>query len=118
MKKVAINKSYGGFHLSREATLMYLKKKYPDKEVTFKSNPPYLLEYRYYLDGKEINDYYIWDPENREDPALISTVEELGDKATCYGSKIKIVEIPDDVEYTITDYYGMEKIEEVHRVWD
>lgn len=29
----------------------------------------------------------------------------------------KVVEIPDDVRWKITDYDGIEQIEEIHRVW-
>jgi hypothetical protein len=53
----------------------------------------------------------------RNDPILIQVVEELGDKANRFGSKLKVVEIPDDVEWQIEEYDGAEWISEKHRVW-
>lgn len=53
----------------------------------------------------------------RNDPILIQVVEELGDKANRFSSKLKVVEIPDDVEWEIKEYDGAEWISEKHRVW-
>ena len=53
----------------------------------------------------------------RNDPALVEVVEKLGDKANGSFSKLKIVEIPDDVEWDIAEYDGLEWVEEVHRTW-
>lgn len=54
---------------------------------------------------------------NREDPLLIKVVEMLGDKANGRHAKLKIVEIPDGVEYEIDEYDGIESVHEIHRVW-
>lgn len=54
---------------------------------------------------------------DRADPKLIEIVERLGDKANTPTSSLKIVEIPDGVEYTIEEYDGMEHIAEAHRTW-
>jgi hypothetical protein len=37
----------------------------------------------------------------------------------CYGcyAKLKIVEIADDVDWEITNYDGLETVEEKHRTW-
>ena len=32
-------------------------------------------------------------------------------------AELKVVEIPDGVDYIITEYDGLEQIEETHRVW-
>lgn len=56
-------------------------------------------------------------PNQRDNPFLIQAIEELGDKANGPHAKIKIVEIPDDVEYEIDEYDGIEHIAEVHRRW-
>lgn len=56
-------------------------------------------------------------PNNRSDPALIQAVEELGDAANGDYAELKIVEIPDGVEYTIEEYDGLEHVAEKHRTW-
>lgn len=58
-------------------------------------------------------DYY----ENRSDPKLVLCVEELGAKANGMFSHLKVVEIPDGVDYIIQEYDGMESIAERHRTW-
>ncbi|MCK9429600.1 MAG: hypothetical protein M0R17_06310 [Candidatus Omnitrophica bacterium] len=51
---------------------------------------------------------------NRTDPLLIDAVETLKEKANGYHAKLKVVEIPDDINYVIDEYYGFEKIHELH----
>ena len=53
----------------------------------------------------------------RNDPALVEVVEEMGDAAGGNFSSLKIVEIPDDVKWEIEDYDGQESVHEVHRSW-
>lgn len=57
-------------------------------------------------------------PEDRTDPKLIQVIEELGELANGRCAKLKIVEIPDDVEYHIHEYDGYEHIAENHRTWN
>ncbi len=57
-------------------------------------------------------------PENRINPKLIQVVEELGEKANGSCAELKIVEVPDDVNWTITEYDGLETVEEVHKSWN
>lgn len=54
----------------------------------------------------------------RDDPALIETLETIG-LLDCNGalSNINIVEIPDDVIWEIEEYDGNEWVSEVHRRW-
>ena len=54
---------------------------------------------------------------DRTDSDLIAVIEELGDDASGSCSALSIVDIPDDIEWEISDYDGMETIEEVHRSW-
>jgi hypothetical protein len=54
----------------------------------------------------------------RNDPFLIKVIEELGDKANGKHCKLKIVEIPDGVDWEIDEYDGLEKISEKHRIWE
>jgi hypothetical protein len=53
----------------------------------------------------------------RDDVNLIRVVEELGEKANGRCAKLKIVEIPDDVKWCISEYDGYESVDEVHRSW-
>ncbi len=55
---------------------------------------------------------------SRDDPILIQVVEELKELANSKYSKLKSVEIPDDVQYTIEEYDGKEWVAEVHRTWE
>jgi hypothetical protein len=57
-------------------------------------------------------------PDDRSDPKLIQVIEELGsEKASGSCAKIALVEIPDDVEFTIEEYDGLEHVAEKHRTW-
>ena len=89
MKKIVINTCYGGFNLSEEA----IKR----------------------LDYNDTT-HEIWDIP-RDHPELIRVVEELGYEANGIYSELKIVEIPDDVEWKIVDEYGLEHVAEKSRVW-
>ena len=89
--KVCINRCYGGFGLSDEGLRRY-------NEIT------------------GYNKTYGGDVE-RDDPYLIHVVEELGEKSWGVCSKLEIIEIPDDVEWTIEEYDGREWVAEVHRTW-
>jgi hypothetical protein len=53
----------------------------------------------------------------RHDPNLIQVVEELGKAASGSCANIQIVEIPDGVEYVVSEYDGNEHIAEAHRTW-
>ena len=141
--KIAINKCYGGFGLSPKANQIYLKKM--DKKCFFYKQTGYAHngneEYTqidiveatthqmciYILTkdfGKIINKlpekyhYYETFYKDRNNKLLIETIEELGEKeASGNLASIKIIEIPDDVEWTIDDYDGIESIHENHRSW-
>jgi hypothetical protein len=139
--KVAINKCYGGFQMSLEAQEYYLsllgKKAYFYKQTKYKHNGGYdefikvdknhdnLFVHTLLIDlGDKFenipNDHDIWFFESdldRSDLNLISTIEFLGIKASGKCSELTIVEIPDGVEYEISDYDGMESIHESHRSW-
>lgn len=57
-----------------------------------------------------------WDLD-RSDPRLVEVVERMGVKANGNHSELRVVEIPDGVEWTIHDYDGLESIHETHRSW-
>ena len=89
--KIVINTCYGGFGLSEESLALYNQKA-----------------------GTELK--YVFDIE-RTDPHLVAVVEELGPIANGSFSSLKVVEIPDDVKWHISEYDGLEHIAEEHRTW-
>ncbi len=143
MKKIAINRDWGGFGLSPTATKLYLKKigkecffyrqkgwKHDGNEKHIKitlaeAEKETLMLSIYTKDmGKEFkehtNKYYWYERfhNDRGNKLLIEVIEELGtEKASGQYAKIKIVEIPDDLQYEIDDYDGMESIHEEHEVY-
>jgi hypothetical protein len=93
MRKIVINKCYGGFGLSVKGENLF-------KELKGITDPDW-----YYNDIA------------RDDPVLIELVETLGQEIESSYAKLKIVEIPDDVEWEIEEYDGMEWVSEKHRTW-
>lgn len=91
MTKIVINTCFGGFGLSKKALKRY-------NEVA-----------KYPVD-------YDWEI-HRDDPALVQVVEELGDKVKGKYSSLKVVEIPDNIEWYIHDYDGKETVHEKHKSW-
>ena len=130
--KVVINNCYGGFGLSDEAERkLYEKgskmveacdpKEYygerEDWEKKFEEDKKRTGIFGMnVVDGKILhtNNH---DEEFRSDPQLVAVVEELGEKANGECAELKIVEIPDDVEWTIEEYDGNEWVAEKHRTW-
>lgn len=88
--KIVINSDYGGFGLSDKASERYA-------EIT----------------GNALGDW----SGSRTDPVLVRVVEELGEEANDSYSELKIVEIPDNVEWQIEEYDGAEWVAEKHRTW-
>jgi len=61
-------------------------------------------------------DKYDYD-DKRTDPELIRVVELLGEKADGSCANIRVIEIPDGIDYTIEEYDGMEWVAERHETW-
>lgn len=92
--KIVINDCHGGFSLSDAAIERYVK--LADLKLT----------------GK----FYSRDIP-RDDSALVQVVEELGIESNGECARLKIVEVPDDVNWYIEDYDGLEWVAERHRTW-
>ena len=91
--KIVINSCHGGFGLSEEAM------------TEFKTR-------------KGITDPDFWEYDiDRDDPILVQLVEEMQTAVDSRYSELKVVDIPDDVEWTIMEYDGLEWVAEVHRTW-
>jgi len=95
--KVVINQCYGGFGLSKQAKTRYATLKDIDETTYFVEHSGLGIE--------------------RTDPVLIQMIEELGKRANGFFAELKIVEIPDDIKWTIEEHDGMERVVEKHRTW-
>ena len=95
MTKVVINTCHGGFGLSAEAV-----RKYPELAGIADAG---------FLDSRHIP---------RDDEHLIAVVELMGSAANNRFSELKIVDVPDDVNWYIEEYDGKEWVAERHRTWD
>jgi hypothetical protein len=107
--KIVINDCYGGFGLSSAAIKLYaanvgIKLK--------KENDPWGVSY-YSEDDR------YWNPRNieRNDPELVKVVELLGEDSADSFAALKVIEIPDDVDWDIHEYDGREWVAEKHRTW-
>ena len=102
--EIVINRCYGGFSLSERAweELRKKKNKFALGEDEHKS--------------KFTNDFYCRDIP-RDDPDLVKVVKKLGKAANGGCAELDIVTIPDDVEWEIDEYDGMEHVAEKHRTW-
>ena len=54
----------------------------------------------------------------RDDEHLIAVVELMGRAADGGYAELKIIEIPDDVNWCIEEYDGLEWVAERHRTWE
>jgi hypothetical protein len=113
--KIVINKKYGNFSLSEEAVLFYGDKKGLNI-IAIRDEVIKDINHYYLNEEKEENSFAEWDIE-RTDPALIEVVEQLGDLANTRHTRLKVVEVPDDVKWYILDYDGIEEVHEEHRKW-
>ena len=53
----------------------------------------------------------------RADSKLIAAIEKVGIKESGDHGELKIIEIPDNTEWEISDYDGAETIHELHQSW-
>lgn len=116
MKKIVINTCYGGFGLSQNAIMRYGELARINIVCINDEKSPFWN--MYYVDGIEDDEHWFSDGQlERDDPHLVRVVEELGNAANHDYAQLKVVEIPDDVEFQVEEYDGMEWVAEKHRVW-
>jgi hypothetical protein len=143
MKEIVINVCYGGFGLSLEGQRLLAEyKEVKDLyfyAMSFDGNSKAI--YRKVADEtsksmfvtplnvdlgenpseqefhRACNDNYHSVDFERDDSDLVKVVNTLGDKANGKYSQLKVVKIPDDVEWEIEEYDGTEWVAEKHRVW-
>ena len=111
MQKILINTDVGGFCLSLEAKELYLKEKGFSYTVS---------------KADSWGEYVILPPEVnrtlylllRDDPVLIRIFEQIGsERFSADYCTVKIIEIPDDVQWIICESNGYEWVAEKHRTW-
>lgn len=131
--KVVINTCHGGFGLSHKAMMRYFELK--EIEVYPEIFNEYYSIWTYYLtppeernvipEGSDVGTsmqyamdqvFHDWEID-RDDPALVQAVEELGENSWGSYAQLKVVEIPDDVEWEVYEYGGNEWVAEKHRTW-
>ena len=93
MTKVVINTCHGGFGLNAAAESKY-------RELAGIADP-------------DFHSSVI----PRDDAHLIAVVELMGRAAAGGCSELKIVDVPDDVNWCIEEYDGKEWVAERHRTW-
>ena len=94
IQRIVINTKHGGFGLSEQASRLFAQ--------------------RTGIANKEL-----WSDRDiaRDDPVLVAIVRELGVDADTRYAKLKIVEVPYEVEWQIEEYDGVEWVAEKHRTW-
>ena len=134
--KVVINTCFGGFSLSTEAMKRAIaegaagiqvqdEQEYPGgkrrglgSETLHDAGDGYEVGWINML--YKNNKIYTHDNYNdgvRSDPVLVRIVEEMGAAANGQCASLKVVEVPDEAEWEISEYDGKEHIAETHRTW-
>lgn len=124
--KVVINACYGGFEISDKAFEWLIKEKgwivtnytkegyyeNPDAQIVDTKSLPnsdsFTFRYSFVEDDRLL----------RTNFNIIEAVETLGKEVNSDGSRLKIIEIPPEVEWQIEEYNGWEYIAEKHRTWE
>ena len=116
IRRVVINTCHGGFSLSHEAILRY----HELQGQTIHWRPTGIANtYVYYtrVDDPESSGWWEHDIA-RDDPYLVRVVQEMGSEAAGGAmAMLKIVEIPESVDWCVHEYDGKEWIAEKHRIW-
>ncbi len=107
MTKVVINACFGGFSISREAADFMAER--GNAQATAELKDGKFFGYGY---TDEFPDGY-----KRDDPDLVAAVESLGAEANGGCASLKVVEVPDGLEWEVEEYDGNEWIAETHRTW-
>lgn len=145
IRKIVINRCYGGFSLSHKAFVEYYRRKgitvyayeSPIRRTSSGERTPLRLLNDeeadkafivHYLskklprvsDVEKIDEKYFLDRSGmkRDDPDLVAVVEDMGKDADGAYAELKVVEVPADAKWQIEEYDGMEWVAEVHRTWN
>lgn len=130
--KIVINTCYGGFGLSTAAYEQLIAWGVPvckyekdpgdaevifDRELTPPGECPLVDIYHKYKHAGHARYWDCWTRGSRTHPLVVRVVETLGIVASDELSRLRVITIPDDVEWAIEEYDGKECIHERHRTW-
>jgi len=112
--KVVINTKVGGFRPSSDAVQLYYQRK------GFERHSRISTEFLCYVDPTDSEkNFHTSTSICRHDPIFIGVVEELKEKANTIVCELKVVDIPDGIDYIIVDRFdGSEYIAEKHKTWE
>jgi len=124
--KIVINTQHGGFGLSQKAIQKlidehgYEKTKVKDGE--YENPEAEIVSDEGVFQDKEKTEAFLMNTyvdSLRAEPSLVQVVEELDEEeASGRHSDLKVVEVPDDVDWKIVNREGVEHVAEKHRTWD
>lgn len=146
MQEIVINRKHGGFGLSQRAVKLYSDRKGLDIQPVYAElnseeswrilswDEVFHMEAKtgcktlaywniHYLrpgfTGPKDQDGYCFSEKDipRDDPDLVAVVRNLGDEANGPHATLKIVEVPDGIDWQIEEYDGLEWVAERHRTW-
>ena len=109
--KIVINKCFGGFSVSKKAVeyMANLGSSQARAELESMKDNSHNCYYGY---SEKFDHEY-----DRTDPYLIEAVEVLKEEANGCFSKLKVIEIPEGINWEIIDHDGLETVHEKHRIW-
>ena len=111
MVKVVINADFGGFGLSDEAMREYGRRK--GLNLVEKT----MDDFVFFYEDESKREIFSERDIPRDDSVLVAIVEEMGEKANNRYSFLRVVEIPDGVDWYIEEFDGDEWVAERHRTW-
>jgi len=115
LRPIVINSCFGGFGLSYLAQVAYLDRAGIAYTVEDRESRDSTQRYGPRILVKGLD----WHPDSipRDDPILVSVVQDLKEDANSAHSDLIIVKIPVDVKWIIQNYDGIETVAEQHRTW-
>ena len=114
MKKIVINKSYEEFCVSHKAFLRL--RELGQQEALQETDRGVYWPQAAAPREPSLNQCGQLIP--RDDAKLVRVVEELRADANGHCAELKVVTIPDEVQWQISKSDGIEHVSEVHRTWE
>ena len=126
MVKIVISAEYegtggiGNFRLSDEAVDYLVSKKgwacYTNVDEVDESKP-YIFQWENHYIACKVEYVIPITTDLRTHPDLVECIENLGKDASGYYSNLKVIEIPDTIDWVLKQCNGVEWIAERHKEW-